>query len=292
MIKRILVPVDGSEHALKAIRLSSDLVGQSHATVHLLHVIKRVGIPQEIGEYIESEGIKDEPHAVYLRLVGDHIMGAAEEEARKKGITHIEKSVIPGDPADEIIRYAKDHGVDMIFLGTRGLGSVSGKVCSETDRTCVLVRKTLLEDKKILIVDDEPDVLDTLEELLDMCDVVKAVSFDQARALLEEQRFDMAILDIMGVDGYKLLEIANQRKVVAVMLTAHALSPEDTVKSYRGGAASYIPKDKLDNIVTYLNDILEAQEKGKHFWWRWFDRFGSYYERKFGSELRDKIKVS
>jgi CheY-like chemotaxis protein len=180
----------------------------------------------------------------------------------------------------------------MIVLGTRGLGSVAGKVCSETDRTCVLVRKTLLEDKRILIVDDEPDVLDTLEELLDMCRVVKAATFDQARALLEEQRFDMAILDIMGVDGYKLLEIANEKKVMAVMLTAHALTPEDTVKSYRGGAASYIPKDKLDNIVTYLSDVLEAQEKGKHFWWRWFDRFGSYYERKFGSELRNKIKVS
>ena len=128
----------------------------------------------------------------------------------------------------------------------------------------------LLEGKKILIVDDEPDVLETLEELLPMCEVKKATSFDEAKDLLESEYFDMAILDIMGVDGYKLLEIAKTREVVAVMLTAHALSPENTVRSYKEGAASYIPKEEMPNIVTYLNDILEAKEKGKNLWWRWF----------------------
>jgi len=76
----------------------------------------------------------------------------------------------------------------------------------------------LLDGKKILIVDDEPDVLETLEELLTMCEVKKATSFDEAKDLLEGEYFDMAILDIMGVDGYKLLEIAKNREVVAVML--------------------------------------------------------------------------
>ena len=40
---------------------------------------------------------------------------------------------------------------------------------------------SLLEGKKILIVDDEPDVLDVLEEMLDMCEVVKASSFEEAK---------------------------------------------------------------------------------------------------------------
>ena len=85
--------------------------------------------------------------------------------------------------------------------------------------------KTLLDGKRILIVDDEPDVLATLEDLLSVCDVVKASNFLEAKNLLTTQYFDMAILDIMGVDGYKLLEIANKQKVIAVMLTAHAPSP-------------------------------------------------------------------
>lgn len=141
-----------------------------------------------------------------------------------------------------------------------------------------------LPNKRILIVDDEPDVLESLKELLPMCDVVEATNFDEAKELLEVQYFDMAILDIMGVDGYKLLEIAVGRKVIPVMLTAHALSVEDTIKSFKEGAASYIPKEEMANIATYLNDILAGREQGKNIWWRWLDRFASYYDKKFGSD--------
>jgi DNA-binding response OmpR family regulator len=141
--------------------------------------------------------------------------------------------------------------------------------------------KSMLEGKRILIVDDEPDVLETLEEFLSMCRISKASSFDQARHLLESQEFDFAILDIMGVDGYKLLEIANSRNVISVMLTAHALSPADAARSQREGAASYVPKAKMSEIAGVLNDILEAQETGKSSWWRWHERFGSYFQDKF-----------
>ncbi len=147
-----------------------------------------------------------------------------------------------------------------------------------------------LNYKRVLIVDDEPDVLETLEQLLPMCDVVKASSFDEAKEFLESQYFDIAILDIMGVDGYKLLDIANERNVMAVMLTAHALSVDNTVKAFKEGAASYVPKEEMPNITTYLNDILEAKQKGKKFWWRWIDRFASFYDQKFGPDWRDKDK--
>lgn len=150
--------------------------------------------------------------------------------------------------------------------------------------------KNLLDDKRILIVDDEPDVLDTLEDLLPMCHVVKASSFDEAKMLLETREFDMAILDIMGVDGYKLLEIASERKVIVVMLTAHAFSLEDTIRSFKEGAASYVPKEELVNVITYLEDILEAKEKGKSLWWRWLERFKPHYDKKFGLDWKDRDK--
>ena len=147
----------------------------------------------------------------------------------------------------------------------------------------------LLDGKRVLIVDDEPDVLETLEDLLSMCDVVQARSFDEAKELLGFQYFDMAILDIMGVNGYKLLEIAKEKHVLAVMLTAHALSPDHIKKSYEEGAAYYIPKDEMADIATFLNEILEAKEEGRSSWARWFDRFAnSYCERKFGSGWQDK----
>ena len=144
--------------------------------------------------------------------------------------------------------------------------------------------KNMLEGKRLLVVDDEPDVLETLEESLSMCRISKASSFDQARHLLESQEFDFAILDIMGVTGYKLLEIANAKNVIAVMLTAHALSPANAAKSHREGAASYVPKARMREIVGVLNDILEARETGKSSWLRWHERFGSYFEEKFRNE--------
>jgi len=44
-------------------------------------------------------------------------------------------------------------------------------------------KKDLLKGKRILAVDDEPDVLETLEELLPMCNLVKATTADEAIAL-------------------------------------------------------------------------------------------------------------
>jgi DNA-binding response OmpR family regulator len=90
-------------------------------------------------------------------------------------------------------------------------------------------KQHFLEGKRILIVDDEPDVLDTLEDLLTMCKVTKASTFEQAKELLEEQYFDMAILDIMGVHGYQLLEICNEKRVIGVMLTAYAARRYQTI---------------------------------------------------------------
>jgi DNA-binding NtrC family response regulator len=153
-----------------------------------------------------------------------------------------------------------------------------------------MTEKSLLEGKRILAVDDEPDILETLEALLPMCAVVKASSADQAKKLMDTQSFDIAILDIMGVDGYKLLEMAKKKKIIPVMLTAHALSVESTVKSIQKGAASYIPKDEMAKIETFLTDILEAKSKGESSWWRWLDRFGSYYERKFGRDWQKDDK--
>ncbi len=148
----------------------------------------------------------------------------------------------------------------------------------------------LLEGKRLLVVDDEHDVFETLEELLPMCTLVESSTFEDAKSRLEREPFDVAILDIMGVNGYKLLEIANEKKIPSVMLTAHALSVEDTVKSFKGGAASYVPKEEMIHIATSLEDVLVAWKAGKNLSTRWFERLGTYYEKKFGPEWQQKDK--
>ena len=79
--------------------------------------------------------------------------------------------------------------------------------------------------KKILIVDDEPDILETLEELLDIFTVTTAVTFEEAVTCLKNNTYDVAILDIMGVRGYDLLEVTHKLCIPTLMFTAHALSP-------------------------------------------------------------------
>jgi DNA-binding NtrC family response regulator len=139
-----------------------------------------------------------------------------------------------------------------------------------------------LKDKKVLIVDDEPDVLETLEELLSICQVVRASTFEEAKRCLDKQRFDIAVLDIMGVNGYELLGIAVAKKVPAVMLTAHALSPQDTIKSHRSGASFFVPKDKIGDIPAVLSGVLEAKAKGKNTWIPFMGWADAYYAAKFG----------
>ena len=121
-----------------------------------------------------------------------------------------------------------------------------------------------LKGKRILIVDDEPDVLEVLESLLEMSDLIKASNFKDAKELLESQTFDIAVLDIMGVDGYGLLEIAKKKSIPALMLTAHAFTPDNLVKSIKDGAASYIPKEEMHRITSFIVDILKAKKEGKN----------------------------
>ena len=148
----------------------------------------------------------------------------------------------------------------------------------------------LLDGKKVLVVDDEPDVLESLEELLSMCDVAKASDFESAKAKIERDRFDLVILDIMGVSGYDLLELATQKDMTTVMLTAHALTPENIVKSYKEGAAYFLPKEEMVNIASFLNEILEAKQKGKSTWDNWMNRLAGYCERTFGDKWKDTEK--
>jgi len=149
----------------------------------------------------------------------------------------------------------------------------------------------ILENKKVLIVDDEPDILEVLEELLDMCEVTKASSFEQASHLMETREIDVAVLDIMGVNGYDLLNIAKRKGIPAVMLTAHAFSADNLVRTIKGGAYAYIPKEEISDIAVYLSDALAARKTGRNPWQSWDQRLpSSYFERRWGTTWKDRDK--
>jgi CheY-like chemotaxis protein len=149
-----------------------------------------------------------------------------------------------------------------------------------------LETKDILDGKNILVVDDEQDILDTLSDLLSMCHVDTASSFDMAWQKLGTGYYDIAILDIMGVNGYRLLSLAGERNITAIMLTSHALNPENAEKSFEQGAALYLPKDEMINITHHLRDVLEAKEEGKSTWWRWVERLGTFFDTRFSPDWK------
>ena len=149
----------------------------------------------------------------------------------------------------------------------------------------------ILLGKRILIVDDEQDVLDTLYDLLSTCKLDMATSYEEARDMFEQNSYDGAILDIMGVDGYGLLEIANEKKVPAIMLTAHAFSADNLLKSAKEGAAYYAPKEELINIKAILAEVFNAIEEKKSTWEKMFKRLAGFYDTQFnGPDWREKEK--
>jgi DNA-binding response OmpR family regulator len=146
--------------------------------------------------------------------------------------------------------------------------------------------QNILKGKKILLVDDEPDILETLEELLYDCTTDSASTFESAVTLLRNNAYDAAILDIMGVKGYSLLKITHKLNIPSIMLTAHALTPDNLKRSIEQGADAYVPKDKLVDISLFVADVLSARKQGGNAHVTWFSKIKPLFDKLFGKEWR------
>jgi len=153
------------------------------------------------------------------------------------------------------------------------------------------MNKSLLEGKKILAVDDEPDVLVVLEEEIKEacpnCTFEKAVTYEEAMEKLEKNIYDIVILDIMGVRGFDLLEYSVKKGLKVVMLTAQALNADALQKSYQMKAHGYLPKDKLGEIVPFLEDVLQYDFSTG--WKRLLSKLEDFFDKTFDPSWRNKI---
>ena len=149
---------------------------------------------------------------------------------------------------------------------------------------------TFLAGKSILAVDDEVDILETIEDILDESKVDTARDYESASEKIRKQHYDLVILDIMGVNGLQLLEESVSKGFPTVMLTAHAVNPEALMASIRKGAISYLPKESLADLDDLLNDLLGAYEKGEAPWKLLFNKLGSYFDERFGADWKNTEK--
>lgn len=150
--------------------------------------------------------------------------------------------------------------------------------------------KSLLDGKRLLLVDDEPDVLDILKEEIGAVAptsiIDTAASYRQAVELLASWSYDLAVFDIMGVRGFDLLEMATNRSdpIPVVMLTARALAPEALRESIERGARAYLPKRYLGAIIPFLEDVL-ANEYGS-VWRRILTEIEGFFNEDWGPYWR------
>jgi nucleotide-binding universal stress UspA family protein len=172
MLKTILVPTDGSDHARRAVDLAADLAAKYQAKVILLHVLLRGHLPEGLMRAAEVEHVVHPgpggprnlaimPQEIMARVdrevqaplevlefIAGNVMADAEAAVRAKGVAEVEAVVEQGDTAQQILDKAVQSGADMIVLGSRGLGglegllmgSVSQKVSHHAPCTCVTVR--------------------------------------------------------------------------------------------------------------------------------------------------------
>ncbi|MCG8683913.1 MAG: universal stress protein [Desulfobacterales bacterium] len=286
---KILVGYDGGEVGRLALSLARDMAGIRSAFVYVV---------------TSMHGGASERQADIERV--EKGLEFAQSFMENSGIQCESQQSVRGMSAGEdLVKFAKENDIDHIFLGIRKKSRAQKAILGSTARYVILKApcpvttvkfegdnisaEDLLRDRHILVVDDEPDILETIEELLDMCILDLADSFDTAKKLLRQNVYDLAILDIMGVSGYDILQLARDKKVPALMLTAHALTPENLKESIQKGADSYIPKDELANLTEHAADVIRARLTGDQG--TWFSNLKPFFDRTFGKGWRDKDRT-
>lgn len=210
-------------------------------------------------------------------------------------------------PGEDIVKFSEKKEINHIFLGITKKSKTEKIILGSTVQhvlfnapcpvTCVnfnlknIPDEELLKDRRILVVDDETDILESIEELLDMCVIDACATFEDAKAKLQKNFYDIAILDIMGVQGYEILKLTRNKSIPTLMLTANALTPEHLKKSIQHGADAYIPKEEMINIVDHVAEVIRSRIKDRQGYAAWFKTLKSFFDRSFGKnwETEDKI---
>jgi nucleotide-binding universal stress UspA family protein len=149
MFKKILIPVDGSVPAKRAITYGAMIAAQNDAEIVLFHVMSHLGsdrVPSDLAKLEHIEHLRM-TEAEMLRSVAEAIVNEAKDLAEIQGVTKVHTVIEDGDPASIILDYSKARGCDLIIIGRRGLGrfagfllgSVSQKVSLGASCACLLV---------------------------------------------------------------------------------------------------------------------------------------------------------
>ncbi|MDD4802357.1 MAG: universal stress protein [Syntrophomonas sp.] len=144
MFEKILVPVDGSEQSIRALKMALSLAGQYSSKLELIYVVNTKAY-----NFIERPTVSSESVEQWLQVFRDHgklVLDKIKQEEKLDGIEYT-TDILEGDPGETIYRYAHEQGFDLIVMGSRGLGnlgsillgSVSQKVVQMSTRPVLVV---------------------------------------------------------------------------------------------------------------------------------------------------------
>jgi len=142
MFKDILLPTDGSKGVDEAVNCAVAVAKRFNATIHVLFVAE----PPRFYDYGAGMGLSEIMQS--LQEAGGRIVSETAETIRESGVLSVVEAVRQGHPAEEIIRYAKEEGIDLIVMGTHGrrglnrvlLGSVAEEVVRSAEVPVMTVR--------------------------------------------------------------------------------------------------------------------------------------------------------
>lgn len=129
--KRICCPIDFSDASRAAMEVAADLAARFGATLTLLHAYPVPGFTFPDGSVVASARMLQELADQAAKHLGDW-----RREAEGLGAAAVDAATAVGEPAAEIVAWAKEHAVDLLVLGTHGrtglehalMGSVAERV--------------------------------------------------------------------------------------------------------------------------------------------------------------------
>lgn len=116
MFRKLLVAIDGSPHARKALTIAVDLAQRYQASLGLIHAFPHVS---------DMLGTPEYEHMLDARtMIGQALLDSARTQVGD--LVPVETQLIEGPPAAAILRVAEDEGYDLIVMGSRGHGQLAG----------------------------------------------------------------------------------------------------------------------------------------------------------------------
>jgi len=147
MFENILICVDGSDIAQRAVQVGAEISAKFGSNLHILTVVRPYRVSPELKRFLQAENLMGEPKYV-LDDMTKGIIADGRKMAEDAGAKKVETHVVEGKPARSVIEFAADNNIDHIVMGSRGvgeveaalLGSVSHKVSSLAKCAVTIVR--------------------------------------------------------------------------------------------------------------------------------------------------------